>query len=268
MAFLSPFIPLVLAREIRKCYTTTSTEAPDDVPCTLDSTTWCCNKNDLCLSNGLCFMQRDAGLTVARGSCTDRSWTACGEFKFCVDGTTTFPITNSPYNGSNTVHCCGASTYNTTDHSTTCQHGLVSIPRGIAIPGVAALAVDFKNVSASTESAASNKMSREVVVGVGVGVPLGVMAVFSIAWALWECRGRRKVLARVNAVPVNAGSKSKDASGPAQLPGAYGAAQLPGDTLAEYLRPEIQEMQPQSPREVGGFTAVCELDSRQSNRIH
>lgn len=75
---------LVLA-DTRKCYNPDSSQAVDDVPCTSDDTTWCCNKMDVCMSNGLCFLQQSSGFALSRPSCTDLSWDACGEWKYCCE---------------------------------------------------------------------------------------------------------------------------------------------------------------------------------------
>lgn len=47
----------------------------------------CCEKTDICLSNGYCFLQRDYyySMRVYRGACTDSEWgTDCPQY--CRDG--------------------------------------------------------------------------------------------------------------------------------------------------------------------------------------
>ncbi|KAE8401752.1 hypothetical protein BDV37DRAFT_169354 [Aspergillus pseudonomiae] len=58
------------------CYFLDGSVAASDVPCTSDATTNCCNKNDICMSNGLCYLQGSHGMALSRGSCTDKSWGA------------------------------------------------------------------------------------------------------------------------------------------------------------------------------------------------
>lgn len=67
------------------CYNPDGSRANDDVPCTSDATTFCCNKGDVCMSNGLCYLQGKRGFVLSRASCTDRSWEACGSFTYCSE---------------------------------------------------------------------------------------------------------------------------------------------------------------------------------------
>lgn len=77
----------------RTCYMTDQlTVAPDDVPCNPDTntTTTCCNKKDICMTNGLCYVLQDKAMTLSRGSCTDRSWGyPCSDARPC--GMRSFP---------------------------------------------------------------------------------------------------------------------------------------------------------------------------------
>ncbi|KAJ5688619.1 hypothetical protein N7462_003011 [Penicillium macrosclerotiorum] len=74
-----------VASDDRNCYNPDGSQAADDVPCTSDDTTFCCNKKDLCMSNGLCYMQRNSGLALSRASCTDQSWDSCDDYKYCCE---------------------------------------------------------------------------------------------------------------------------------------------------------------------------------------
>lgn len=67
----------------RKCYNPDSSQATADVPCTDEDNTFCCNKGDICMSNGLCYLQQSSGFALSRPSCTDLSWSACGSYKYC-----------------------------------------------------------------------------------------------------------------------------------------------------------------------------------------
>lgn len=80
----------------------------------------------------------------------------------------------------------------------------VSVPYGTAIPGVAGLAVsstrtNSTNSTSSSDSGSSSgsgsSSSRDAAIGAGVGVPLGVIAIGSLIWAIWERRGRMRALA-------------------------------------------------------------------------
>lgn len=118
------------------------------------------------------------------------------------------PIVAAQYNGSKTVHCCGTATL---DNGTiNCGNfKSVNIPSGTAIPGVAGLSVKSLggsnpgNTSTPVSSYGRPSPSHETIIGVRVGVPLVVIALASIAWALWERRARFKALSTVGNKPMN-----------------------------------------------------------------
>ncbi|RHZ62929.1 hypothetical protein CDV55_107061 [Aspergillus turcosus] len=102
------------------------------------------------------------------------------------------------YDTTNAKYCCGSVADNG------CQVGNpFTIENGAVIPGVAALA-GYSNSSSMANTTCSNSSSitnttcptenssspssHDVAIGVGVGVPLGIIALASIAWALWERR--------------------------------------------------------------------------------
>jgi hypothetical protein len=58
----------------RTCYFLDGNEAVDDVPCSPNQYTNCCNQNDVCMSNGLCYVQGQRGFALSRGTCTDVTW--------------------------------------------------------------------------------------------------------------------------------------------------------------------------------------------------
>lgn len=89
------------------------------------------------------------------------------------------------------------------------------------IYGVAALG-NVSNPSSSTPSdstANSNSSNREVAIGAGVGVPLGVIAAAAIAWGLWERMQRRRVLKSVAAQSSAAGELQPIMKSDAYMPG-------------------------------------------------
>lgn len=118
-----------------------------------------------------------------------------------------YPIVNMGYDTTNAKYCCGSVVDNG------CQVGdPFTIENGAVIPGVAALA-GYSNSSSITNTTCSNSSSmatssnsssitntscptenrsspssHDVAIGAGVGVPLGIIALASIAWALWERR--------------------------------------------------------------------------------
>lgn len=78
---------LLLASARAACYDTWGNEDPNQLPCfapgaaDTTATTWCCNKDDYCLSNGLCLSPGANNLMTQQG-CTDQNWGE-GCQKFC-----------------------------------------------------------------------------------------------------------------------------------------------------------------------------------------
>jgi hypothetical protein len=122
-----------------------------------------------------------------------------------------FPIVAAQYNGSKTSYCCGTASWNNQTNKIDCGNfESVSIPSGTAIPGVAGLSVKSPATESATNTTtpgssnggSSSNTSREAAIGAGVGVPLGVIAVASIIWALWERRTRLKAISTPLPMPV------------------------------------------------------------------
>lgn len=97
-------------------------------------------------------------------------------------------------------YCCGSVVDNQ------CKDGdPFTIGNGAVIPEVAALA-GYVKASAITDTTAcptstgdnTSPSSHDLAIGVGVGVPLGVIALASIVWALWERRRRLLVNISIN----------------------------------------------------------------------
>ncbi|KAJ5124974.1 uncharacterized protein N7515_008799 [Penicillium bovifimosum] len=150
------------------CYNPDGSEANDDVPCTSDATTFCCNRADILPYN------ENAG----------------------------FPIVAAQYNGSKTVHCCGTASWK--NGSVSCGNfKSVSVPTGTAIPGVAGLAVKGAQGSKSSETTdCGYNVSREAAIGAGIGVPLAIMTLAAITWAMRERRARFRALSTVSPAPM------------------------------------------------------------------
>ena len=66
------------------CYNPNGTPAVDAFPCDPTGTSkHCCMNNSTCLSNGLCFFEKDSGLNT--GFCTDQFWDDESCFQSCLD---------------------------------------------------------------------------------------------------------------------------------------------------------------------------------------
>lgn len=145
-----------------------------------------------------------------------------------------FPIVTAQYNGTKTVHCCG--TANWKNGTVNCGNfKSVTVPSGTAIPGVAGLSVKSSegskpsNISTPIVLTSNCNPSRETFVGTGVGVPLGMIALASVIWALWERRARFKALSTVGPISMTklAISKASHRSGTPRHPIELGAVNIP-----------------------------------------
>ncbi|OJJ00941.1 hypothetical protein ASPVEDRAFT_107469, partial [Aspergillus versicolor CBS 583.65] len=184
----------------RKCYFPSGVLAVADVPCSGEQYTSCCDHRAICLSNGLCMSTTIQPYTLSRGSCTNQKWDQ-GCPQYCADcnpdggcGLFTFS-----YKSKVAQYCCGSADVSNT--TTKCYDGsnAFRVPDAEAVPGYALLG-NITSFNASTDSPDSpNNTScpieqtntsscHETAVGAGIGVPLGVIALASVAWALWERR--------------------------------------------------------------------------------
>ncbi|KAJ5969610.1 hypothetical protein N7501_005858 [Penicillium viridicatum] len=186
-----------------------------DTPCFPDGdVSHCCASSSICLKNKLCLSLKKP-YHLSRGSCTDQDWRSGNCPNICKDaqqgaGAAIVPLNTT---GSESTFCCNSLFVNSTSDEMICgyvkgspQQPLTTIVDGAAIPGVAALSNLVKD-SNDTSSVVSNDAntttrsgpyitgndSKDVAIGAGVGVPLGVIALISIGWALWERRKRKRL---------------------------------------------------------------------------
>ncbi|KAL4905021.1 hypothetical protein BDW74DRAFT_153981 [Aspergillus multicolor] len=197
------------------CYNPDRTTSSNSVPCTSSNETFCCGSNAICISSGYCLSVTAQPYTLYRGSCTDSGW---GDFcaYYCVNYRT---ATNAPIVSVGTnddgraIYCCGGQSSNS---SSSCENGddPFVLEDGEMIFGVAALADATSDSNANStasdsgsdsnsggadggqdgsgSSSESNCSNNDVAIGAGVGVPLGVLALSAVAWALLERRKRLK----------------------------------------------------------------------------
>ncbi|CAI7601877.1 unnamed protein product [Penicillium discolor] len=122
-------------------------------------------------------------------------------------GAAVVPLTTP---GPETVYCCNGLVANGTSEGLICGNVKGSpqqpftVASGTAIPGVAALSDLMKRTddtsptvtndtnTTRTASCITSTDSNDVAIGAGVGVPLGITALHSIGWALWERRKRKR----------------------------------------------------------------------------
>ncbi|GCB27440.1 hypothetical protein AAWM_10325 [Aspergillus awamori] len=217
------------------CYFPEGNVAEDYTPCSDNGVSFCCNKDSICLSNGLCTSMHQP-YVLGRGACTSQSWNDTSVCDDVCHGITTAwssacsLILYGTVNGVK-LYCPNSIISNGTD-SLGCANGVspISVGTGKPIAGKAYLAsysllptastatstatatsttepdtsspsTTTADESCSSSTAAnSNQVSRATVtaVGAGVGVPLGLLALASLGYGFNE---RRKRLQLQNASP-------------------------------------------------------------------
>ncbi|PYI24417.1 hypothetical protein BO99DRAFT_298675, partial [Aspergillus violaceofuscus CBS 115571] len=196
-----------MTNDTRVCYYPSGAIADDNVPCSSDEYTSCCGSTDLCLSNGLCLSVTHQPYVLSRGACTDPQWgTGCSQY--CQDNNPTggCSIINLKYYDGVSTYCCGTPVANN-DSEVVCPDNASSfeVQTGHAMVGYAMLANvstldattttttcsssnETSTLANATASCTKGVSSHDAAIGAGVGVPLGVIALASIVWALFERR--------------------------------------------------------------------------------
>ncbi|KAL4734490.1 hypothetical protein BDV11DRAFT_198121 [Aspergillus similis] len=194
----------VSATDNRTCYMVDEqTIAVDHVPCTTKDTTHCCHKNDICMSNGLCWVQRNGNMVLSRGSCSNVNWGEdCVAARPCARAHTSggYPVVNADI--ANHQFCCGSVVSSSSSDGIKCSgDGPFPVPTGTVIPGVAALASVASTSSSSPstpggnsndtlieQSEESDDQTAKLALGLGLGLPLGIVAGTALIWGAWERR--------------------------------------------------------------------------------
>jgi hypothetical protein len=144
-------------------------------------------------------------------------------------------IINLTYENGIATYCCGTPITNGTN--VICPEGMDSfhIPTGHALTGVALLS-NVSSSSATTEPSSTDTPTRschDTAIGAGVGVPLGVIALMTLAWAIFERRARRAMRTQVPPATVVSDDKGgpyvRNHNGPpSELPHTRDVAELMG----------------------------------------
>ncbi|KAL4882373.1 hypothetical protein BJY04DRAFT_40453 [Aspergillus karnatakaensis] len=231
-----------MADSDRRCYFPSGVVAETNVPCSGEQYTSCCHHTDVCLSNGLCLSAGQQPYTLSRGSCTNQRWDqGCPEYCGDVNPDGGCSIVNFSFRQGVSRYCCGTAISN--GSSLACRDGDdFTVPTGQVLAGFALLEnVTALNQSSNTPNSppsiiTGSEECHETAIGAGVGVPLGVIALASIAWALFERRRRKR--AAVNPLPSDETSPAMQKS-----PGALGN----GTTYRQDGKHRMSELDSQRP---------------------
>ncbi|KAH8692201.1 hypothetical protein BGW36DRAFT_464744 [Talaromyces proteolyticus] len=201
----------------RACYYPDQSQALTDVPCGNGTEVACCGSGDICLSTGFCLSIEQQPYALSRKSCTDKNWGVnCPNY--CLQESsynlTWVSVVLYSFLENVSQYCCN----NIVDSggSAVCLNNLptFTMPNAEIVPDTNLLAGYAKDNSSSTatnntesscnatisassmppqnSSAAadrnSNSSDHGVAIGAGVGIPLGLIALASIGWALRERR--------------------------------------------------------------------------------
>lgn len=274
-AVLAPTLSTLVAATA--CYYPDGSTATGDTPCGNGTDVACCGKDSICLTNGLC-MDVAQPYSLARSSCSDQTWTSSNCPNYCLQSST--------FNGSGcsvvlytyldgvAEYCCN--NIISEDNSAVCagNYSRFQVEDASVIAGYAFLAnytlTNTTSNSTNSSSSSNSSSNHDAAIGAGVGVPLGVIALASIAWALWE----RRKLHRLRAGSVassNVPEESKpDAAYPMTSPqGSYQHPQPQGQpdyshTGAYGQEAQSQYSQPRVLSEMAVSRGPVELDSRRA----
>ncbi|KAK4033648.1 hypothetical protein C8A01DRAFT_39881 [Parachaetomium inaequale] len=170
------------------CYDTWGREDTNQQPCSApgtdaSATTWCCNKGDSCLSNGLCLSPGSNNLMTQQG-CTDKDWGgSCN--KLCPASNdqklTAIPLIPCPTSFDSATNaikfCCGP------DPSACCANtsAWITLPAGTIIPS------QDTTTSSSSSTSESNTNSSSLKIGLGIGLGIGIpilLVLLAVAYLL------------------------------------------------------------------------------------
>ena len=213
LAIISPLCTAI-------CYYPDSvTVATQDVPCNGGSSnSVCCGPGYACLSNNVCMRTNDSfdpstfGI-YARSSCTDRNWLSAACPSFCLGSNDTGEGMAKCENSDTDDYCCGEQP----ECNSNCDNGTVVIrfqgtPTALTTIGVTSTesrVLSTDESSKRTESASPtttksratepstvpeirSQSRTELKVGVGVGVPLGIITFVLAGYVIWIKMGRPK----------------------------------------------------------------------------
>ncbi|CRG89127.1 hypothetical protein PISL3812_06163 [Talaromyces islandicus] len=204
----------------RTCYYPDHSIAHDDVPCGDGEHVACCGSGAICLSTGLCMNIDQQPYALSRLSCTDESWgSSCPNY--CLQeasyNSSWISIVLLTYLDNVAKYCCN--NIIVSDGQPACLNDLAPfrMPNANIVENTNLLAgyVKANSTSSSTNSTdasdsacnattaspssanstTSSGSNHDAAIGAGVGVPLGVIALASIAWALWERRKLHRISA-------------------------------------------------------------------------
>lgn len=141
------------------------------------------------------------------------------------------------------------------------------VPPGTVIPGVAALnssdtgnrADNNTNNDGGSSSGGSDDKSTRLAIGLGLGIPLGIIAGSALIWGGWERRQRAISAKEVQALKASAaagGAGMAMGAAPGQYGYGYAYGAAPQQVPQGYVAPAELEHTSTSPTELDSRTAM------------
>ncbi|KAI0098087.1 hypothetical protein GGR51DRAFT_539178 [Nemania sp. FL0031] len=188
----------------QQCYYPRGNPSNTDIPCGDGvNHSHCCGFQSICLSNKLCLRTTGA-FELSRASCTDSTWQSDNCPSHCtnvsISGGAPLALYSLPDSGP-PQYCCGTVVLRGNGSSLGCygnpypfaiEPGDIIEDRGV-LRGYNLTGSGESNSTCPPNSTCPKAVSSNAVVavGAGLGVPLGILSIAAITWALWERYQRR-----------------------------------------------------------------------------
>ncbi|KAN0095759.1 hypothetical protein V8E51_016470 [Hyaloscypha variabilis] len=186
-----------LVSSVLNCYYPNAASASPHTPCDESAeTSACCNPGDLCLSNGYCFQQFGAWANrLARGSCTDSTWSSSICPQFCDDVQTFTGVSiylafedvptltsgfccQRAYNVS--TQLCEAETHGSYDpFALVSGTAIYNRANGSTLPPSTIVSSSNVTTTVTVTATASPRSTNITTVAAGIAVPLGVLLILA-----------------------------------------------------------------------------------------
>ncbi|EEQ27438.1 conserved hypothetical protein [Microsporum canis CBS 113480] len=201
------FLYLVLTAPLcagRACYFPDGSPASNDVPCfSGDRNTHCCSKSSICMTNGYC-LESTQPYVLGRGSCTDKTWITSTKGSGCsivlysfLKGTALYCANSIVSNSSDSITCAGNTEPFLINDGDVITNKALLERASCSVPRLNPTASNSDGTHASATSVPvehETSGASNVAIGAGVGVPLGLLAIGAIGWALYERKKRYRLI--------------------------------------------------------------------------
>ncbi|KAF2492552.1 hypothetical protein BU16DRAFT_583719 [Lophium mytilinum] len=214
---LATLVPVEAIKVPTSCYVPNGDPRTNHRPCytdTADGHSHCCDPiNEVCLDNGLCFAQGQTNPGyLYRDSCTDKSWGASSCPGPCRKTYTNSacPIVGILNPSQDSQFCCLS--FNATANECYGEDATFNVGKVIANWGPLEQVASASTASgtqstasptsatsapaAATVTVKSTSGGHDAAIGAGVGIPLGILLVASLAGLLFQHRKHKKQLAQ------------------------------------------------------------------------